>query len=181
MAIIDIFLIFFAIVILVILLKVVGKIIKIVLTVFLIILLLITIGVVFAGADYRALKAEYQNSTNLFVFVNNGTLTSASVARGFSLENSTAVSKSGLSKLQGYYDESDFENMIGDYYKLLLIDEEGYGETHKQLVNLFKENNLKTVELGVRDGYIQIYPTSAFFRIIKYIPRILIQYGIIVS
>jgi hypothetical protein len=181
MGILEIFLIFFAVIIGIIIIKVVGKIIKIVLTVFLVILLIIAAGVFLAGSDYRALKQDYANSTNLFVFVNNGTVTSALRATGFSLANSSTVSKAERVRLQDWYGKSDFESMRADYYRLLIVDEVGYDESHTQIVNLFKENNLKVVELGVKDGNIVVYPNTMFFRILKYVPRPAITLGLIVS
>ena len=181
MTILDIILIFFAIILAVIIIKVVGKIVKVVLTIFLILLLIATASIFIAGADYRSIKQEYVNSTNLFVFVNNGTVTSASAATGFSLTNSTEVSKAERARLHGLYDELDFESMREDYYRLLIVDEIGYGESHRQIVNLFKENTLKTVELGVKDGNIEVYPNSMFFRVLKYIPRPFISLGLILS
>ncbi len=181
MGLLEIIFLFFAIILGIFIIKVISRITRVLLTILLVILLVIAAGVVMAGFDYRQLKSEYANSTNLFVFVNNGTLTSALKTTGFSLANSSSLGSSQLSELRDYYNGSDYDSMLGDYYRMLLIDEVGYGESHTQIANLFDENTLKTVELGVKDGYIEVYPNTMFFRIIQYIPRIAIQYGIIVS
>ena len=181
MGILEIILIFFAVILGIIIIKIVGKIVKVVLTLLLGVLLIIAAGVFLAGSDYRALKQEYPNSTNLFVFVNNGTITSALKTTGFSLANSSALGKAELGKLQGYYGGSDLESMRGSYYRLLIVDEAGYGQSHKQIVSLFKDNNLQMVELGVKDGNIEVYPDTLFFRVLKYLPRPAITLGLIVS
>ena len=181
MTILDIFLFFFSIILVVVIIKVFSKIVKVVLSVFLVILLVMAVCVFLAGSDYKVLKREYSNSSNLFVFVNNGSVTYVLRTTGFGLVNSSVVSKAERIHLQDWYRESDLESMRADYYRLLILDEVGYGESYKQIINLFKVNNLKTVELGVKDGNIEIYPKTMFFKVLKYVPRPFISLGLIVS
>lgn len=175
MGIIELFLIFFAIVLLVLIVKVVGKLVKFALTIVLILLVILGIFVFVAAADYRIIKDTYQNSSSLFVFEKNGTLTAAYKAVGFGLVDSDVVSKAELIELKREYDESDYEGMLDEYDRLFLVDELGYNISRSDIVELLDENSLKGVSLGVKDGYIWVHPNSAYFRSLRHIPRFVIS------
>jgi hypothetical protein len=160
------------------LLKIVGKVVKVVFAVMFILLLIFAAFTFLSYRDYVSIKDQFHESSNLFVFQNNGTITYAAKSTGFSLVNAAVLPKATKIDLQRQLDSADYEAMQKGYYKLLLINESMYNQTYMGISKDFADNTLKPVSLAVHDGKAMIYPETPFFNMIKHVPRFVLSIGL---
>ena len=125
--------------------------------------------------DMQVIDSNFANSTNLYLFEEQGEIKYGFLAKGFGLVDKEMLTEYEIGDLQEYYAVGDLDNLVGNYYKLILFKKEEYEnknqtELHEYFDDQFLQNGPALIFKGVRDGDVLIYPETPFFKVAKFMP-----------
>lgn len=129
----------------------------------------------FVYIDAQDIDANFANSTNLYLFEEDGQIKYGFKAKGFGLVDKDMLVQDEVDELQLYYEAEAFEEMVGENYKMIIFEREDFEDKNQtELQSYFDEQFLQAgpalIFKGMRDGDVSVYPETPFFKITKFLP-----------
>ena len=157
------------------LLRILKKVIEVVLSLFFILFFISAILGYFVYADIKDIEQNFANSTNLYLIEDNGQIVYGFRAKGFGLLEKDLLTQEELSTAQQNYDQENYKEMLQDNYKILIFKKALFGDTDKEdLPDAFdeavEEEGPAFIYKEFKNGNVIIYPKTAFFKTLKFIP-----------
>lgn len=122
--------------------------------------------------DSQELDIMFSNATNLYLFADGQLITDGFRSQGFGLLEKNILSEEQINNIIVKYQEGDYADILGDSYKMFIIQKDVIQGSYEDIL---VEQGPSFIFREYKNGNIEIYPESTFFKSLKYLPDFIVD------